>query len=60
MSSIETWRTTKEVAAMFGVTLKCVTRWVHRGDLRAHKFGRGFLFSEADLAAFSETRVYRV
>ena len=42
----------QSVAARLGVSVKSVRRWINRGELEAHKFGRQIRIAEPDLAAF--------
>ena len=41
-----------ETAASLKVSQKTVRRWIARGDLNVHRFGRQIRVSEGDLKAF--------
>ncbi len=44
--------TVAEVADLLVVSTRSVRRWIARGELLAHKFGRQVRISEIDLRAF--------
>lgn len=44
--------TIAETAGLTGVCTRSVRRWIDRGDLVAHRFGRAVRIAEADLRAF--------
>jgi excisionase family DNA binding protein len=46
----------REVASRFGVSGKTISRWIHAGDLRAHRLGRQIRISEEDLRSFVAAR----
>ena len=45
-----------QVAALLGVSVKTIRRWVEIGDLAHHRFGRQVRISLADLRSFTEAR----
>ena len=48
--------TVDQVAALLGVSVKTIRRWVQSGDLAHHRFGRQVRISLADLRSFTEAR----
>ena len=42
----------KDVAEITGVATRTVSRWIARGKLVAHRFGRAVRIAEADLKVF--------
>ena len=48
--------TVAQVADLLAVSTRSVRRWLARGELLAHKFGRQIRISELDLRAFVEWR----
>jgi excisionase family DNA binding protein len=48
--------TVAQVADLLAVSTRSVRRWIARGELLAHKFGRQIRISELDLRAFVEWR----
>ena len=44
--------TVAQVADLLAVSTRSVRRWIARGELLAHKFGRQVRISEIDLRAF--------
>ena len=48
--------TIAQVADLLVVSTRSVHRWIARGELLAHKFGRQVRISEIDLRAFVEWR----
>jgi excisionase family DNA binding protein len=44
------------VADLLAVSARSVRRWIARGELLAHKFGRQIRIAEFDLRAFVEWR----
>lgn len=58
MTRIETWWTVEDMIETYHVARSTVLLWVRRGDLVAHKYGRSFVFSEAERKRFENSRVY--
>ena len=54
--SMTRFYTIAQVADLLVVSTRSVRRWVARGDLLAHKFGRQIRISELSLRAFVEWR----
>jgi excisionase family DNA binding protein len=54
--SITRFYTIAQVADLLVVSTRSVRRWVARGELLAHKFGRQIRISELNLRAFVEWR----
>ena len=50
--SLTRFYTIAEVADLLVVSTRTVRRWIARGELLAHKFGRQVRISEIDLRAF--------
>jgi excisionase family DNA binding protein len=50
--SMTRFYTVAEVADLLVVSTRSVRRWIARGELLAHKFGRQVRISEIDLRAF--------
>ena len=48
--------TVDQVAALLGVSVKTIRRWVQNGDLAHRRFGRQVRISLADLRFFTEAR----
>ncbi len=48
--------TVAEVADLLSVSTRSVRRWMERGDLLAHRFGRQIRISDLDLRAFLASR----
>jgi len=48
--------TVAEVADLLSVSTRSVRRWMERGDLLAHGFGRQIRISDLDLRAFLASR----
>ena len=48
--------TVDQVAALLGVSVKTIRRWVQIGDLAHHRFGRQVRISLADLRSFTGAR----
>jgi excisionase family DNA binding protein len=46
--------TVAQVAELLAVSTRSVRRWIVRGELLAHKFGRRVRISEIDLRVFVE------
>ena len=46
----------KEVAGILRVSTKTIRRWVASGELTAHRIGRQWRISDADLQAFIRMR----
>jgi excisionase family DNA binding protein len=46
--------TVAQVADLLAVSTRSVRRWLARGELLAHKFGRQIRISEIDLRTFVE------
>ena len=55
-ASLEEFFTVKEVAEICRVNTKTVRRWIDRGELVAHRFGRQLRIAPADLAVFVKLR----
>ncbi len=45
-----------EVADLLSVNVRTIRRWIDRGDLVAHRFGRQLRISRADLEDFVRLR----
>jgi excisionase family DNA binding protein len=43
---------TKDVARQLGVSEKSVRRWIERGELKVHRFGRSIRIAQDDLIAY--------
>jgi len=54
--SMTRFYTIAQVADLLVVSTRSVRRWVARGELLAHKFGRQIRISELNLRAFVEWR----
>ena len=54
--SITRFYTIAQVADLLVVSTRSVRRWVARGELMAHKFGRQVRISDIDLRAFVDWR----
>jgi len=54
--SMTRFYTVAEVADLLVVSTRSIRRWIARGELLAHKFGRQVRISEIDLRAFVERR----
>ncbi|MBC8338700.1 MAG: helix-turn-helix domain-containing protein [Rhodospirillales bacterium] len=48
--------TIAQTADVLQVNARTIRRWIDSGDLVAHRLGRGFRISEADLQTFIRTR----
>ena len=48
------WHTVKRVATRWGISERSVHRWINKGLLRCHRFGRTIRISEDDLIAFEK------
>lgn len=46
------FRSLREVAAYLGVSTRTVRRLITRGELRAHRVGRGLRIQDGELAAY--------
>ena len=47
---------TKDIAAMFGVEVRSVYRWIEEGKLHPQQIGRTYLFDPAEVARFKSER----
>lgn len=48
--------TVEQVAEMIGVTEKTLRSYIHKGDLKAYKFGAVWRIAESDLKVFIESK----
>jgi len=46
----------REVAGRLGVSAKTISRWIHAGNLRAHRLGRQIRITEEDIHSFVTAR----
>lgn len=49
---LTSFHSVRAVADRLDVSIKSVRRWIDRGDLPVHRFGRQLRISEADLQEF--------
>ncbi len=54
LGSREAWHTEREVAEIFHVTQRTVSRWIAKGVLGAHRFGGTVRISDGNISAMIE------
>ena len=51
-SPLPTFHSVTETAKLLKVSPKTVRRWIEKGDLTAHRFGRQIRITDSDLVTF--------
>lgn len=59
MKPTDRYWTVQDIVDVTGATRATVNSWVRRGELIAHRFGRGRRFSEENVQRFMDSRVVK-
>ena len=44
----------REVATMFNVHVQTVRKWIHKGQIKARRIGKGYYITELEVKNFSQ------